>query len=220
MRKSVLACLAGGVCLVVSVAVAEGPTTATVAAGAPAAATAKAAVVFGQPILVTDVGQGNTDKLLEAMLKRAGGFELRSDNMAKAGDLDDVKTLVVGVGASTKGLGAAGLNVADEQARTADLLKAAHEKGIPVIGVHIGGVPRRGELSDGFNRMVFEKSTVFVAWSGGNEDGFFTRLAEETKVPLIVNDDKRGVGDELTKLLKEGFAPAAADAATTGTAKE
>ncbi len=165
-------------------------------------------VSFETPLLITDVGQGNSSRLVEALLKRAGDFEFTSESTAAAEKLEGMKTLIIGVGASSKGLGAAGLNSDEEHERARALLKTAGEQVIPVIGVHIGGLPRRGELSDGFNKLVFENSTVFVAWKGGNEDGFFTELEEETGVPLILTEDKRAVGEKLRMLLTEGYEPA------------
>jgi len=165
-------------------------------------------VQFETPILITDVGQGNSSKLVEALIKRAGDFEYTSESTATADQLEGVKTLIIGVGASSKGLGAAGLNADQEYERAKALLAAAEEKGIPVIGVHIGGLPRRGELSDRFNHQVLEGSSVFVAWQGGNEDGFFTEGAKEAGVPLVIAEGKRDVGSELTKLLTEGHSTA------------
>jgi hypothetical protein len=167
-------------------------------------------LTFKAPMLITDVGQGNSSKLIEALLKRSGDFEFKSDSTAGADALAGVKTLIIGVGASSKGLGAAGLNAEQERERAAALLQAAKQQNIPVIGVHIGGIPRRGELSDGFNRQVLENSSVFVVWQGGNEDKFFTTAAEESKVPLLETDDKRAVGEMLTKLLTDGYDPTAA----------
>lgn len=175
-----------------------------------AAADAGEAIKFEAPLLITDIGQGNSSKLVEALLKRAGDYEFTSDSTAKADMLEGMKTLIVGVGASSKGLGAAGLNADEEYDRGKALLDAAKANNIPVIGVHIGGLPRRGELSDRFNKQVFENSTVFIAWNGGNEDGFFTDLSKETGVPLIVTEDKRAVGTELTTLLTDGYMPKAA----------
>jgi hypothetical protein len=162
-------------------------------------------VTFEAPLLITDIGQGNSSKLIEALLKRSGDFEFKSESTARADALAGVKTLIIGVGASSKGLGAAGLNAEQEYERAKALLQAAEDQKIPVIGVHIGGIPRRGELSDRFNRQVLEKSVVFVAWDGGNEDKFFTTAAEESDVPLLLTNDKRAVGEMLTTLLKEGY---------------
>ncbi len=175
------------------------PAESQVAESQPAAAE-KTAAAFAGPALVTDVGQGNSARLVQVMLKRDGTVEFTADDQAGADALEGVGTLVVGVGASTKGLGAAGLDAETELARGKALLAAAKEKGVGVIGVHIGGAARRGELSDKFVEEVFRASDAFVAWKGGNEDGFLTKLAEETGIRYIEVEGKTDVGAELVGL--------------------
>lgn len=165
---------------------------------------AKEAVTFPQPLLVTDVGQGNNARLIEAILRRAQGVRFETDALAAKDKLEGVGTLVIGVGASTKGLGAAGLDANQEMERTKALVEAAKEKKIPVIGVHIGGTPRRGELSDGFNDVVMRASSAFIVWKEGDEDGFFSRIAKDLEIPLVVTETKPEVGAALLKLLESG----------------
>ena len=52
---------------------------------------------------------------------------------------DDCKTLILAVGGSSKGLGAAGIDADQELARTDALISAAKEKGIIVLALHTGG---------------------------------------------------------------------------------
>jgi hypothetical protein len=183
---------------------------APVQAEAPAATAVptEATPAFSTPLLITDGGQGNNAKLIQAMLRRSPVSADKVDvkEVATEADLDSAKTLVIGVGASTKGLGAAGLDAAQETSRLERLIAAAKEKRVPIVGIHMGGEPRRGELSDGFNRMVFEGSDVFIVWEGGNADGFFTRLAERGTTRLVVVQKKSDVGTELVNLLPEGKA--------------
>ena len=154
------------------------------------------------PILVTDVGQGNTAKLINMLLKRSKVKDYQVEEMAKEENLDGKKSLIVGVGASTKGLGAAGLDLDQEMSRSKKLLDKAKESDISIVGVHIGGIPRRGELSDKLNELVFEYSDLFIVWKGGNEDGFFTKLSEQHKIPLNEVDTKPAVGSALTEIIE------------------
>ena len=180
---------------------------ALVAAGPTAAQTSEDAT-----ILVTDVGQGNNAKIIRMLLKKSGIENVKLVELATIDDLDGIEMLIVGVGASTKGLGAAGLDVEAESQRAAELLTAADEQSIRVVGVHIGGKPRRGEISDSLNELVLNGSDVFVAWSDGNEDGFFTKLVEtrlgdgatEAAVAelLHVVESKRAVGVELKTIIE------------------
>jgi hypothetical protein len=167
---------------------------------------------FKQPVFVTDVGQGNTARLVEVMLRRGGKIQYKSEPLGSAKDLGDAKTLLIGVGGSTKGLGAAGLEAGAETERMKSLIEAARKNDMAIIGVHMGGMPRRGELSDPFNRHVFENSDLFILWEGGNEDGFFTRLNEAKKDasarPLLVSVEKKpDVGQQLENYLAPNAEP-------------
>jgi hypothetical protein len=167
-----------------------------------ARAEAPATVAYENPVLLTDVGQGNNARLISAMLRRSKTVEVEIKELAGADQLDGKKTLIVGVGASTKGLGAAGLDVGQEMRRVDALLAAAKERGIPVIGVHVGGESRRGELSDQFNAQVLRRSDVFIVWKAGDEDGFFTRLARTHEVDLRVVDNRIEIGAIIESLFK------------------
>lgn len=129
-------------------------------------------------VMITDVGQGNNAKIIRLLLKKSGVEGVGFMELANPEDLNGIKVVVVGVGASTKGLGAAGLDVEKELDRAKALLDAARAQSILIIGVHIGGPARRGELSDTLNRAVVLESDHFVVWRDGNQDGFFTELAK------------------------------------------
>ena len=58
------------------------------------------------------------------------------------------KTVLLVLGASSKGLGAAGISAQGEIDRTNLLIAEAKKQGIKIIGLHIGGKSRRGEMSD------------------------------------------------------------------------
>jgi len=175
------------------------------------ASAANAQPVDGSGILVTDVGQGNNAKIIRMLLTKNGVEDVKFVELATPADLEGVEMLIVGVGASTKGLGAAGLNVEAESARATELLQAAKKRSIRIVGVHIGGKPRRGEISDSLNRLVLMASDVFVVWKDGNEDGFFSELAatrlgegasESASAELLrIVDSKRDVGTELMKII-------------------
>ena len=181
---------------------ASAPAAPTAPAEPAAPADSPATMTAELPVLIVDVGQGNNAKLLQAVMRRTGAPEgsYTLKELATEADLEGVKTLVIGVGASTKGLGAAGLDVETESARAAALIEAAKKGGVKVVGIHIGGVARRGELSDTFNALVLKHSDLFVYSTDGNEDGFFTRLAEAEEVPLISVEKKTEVADVLQKL--------------------
>lgn len=161
-------------------------------------------------ILVTDVGQGNNAKITRMLLKKNGIGDITFAEIATPDDLKGISMMIVGVGASTKGLGAAGLDVDAEAQRASTLLEAAKEAGIETVGVHIGGQARRGEISDKLNEIVMNASDIFIVWSEGNEDGYFTALAEaktggdaEAVAQILrVVENKADVGTELKGIIE------------------
>jgi len=50
--------------------------------------------------------------------------------------------------------------------------------------MHIGGMARRGELSDRFIAAVVPASDHLVIVREGNEDGLFTKLSTQSKITL------------------------------------
>jgi len=137
------------------------------------------------PVLVTSSGQSLDGFTAKTLLTRAGvANEYKA--LAKVPDLDKVKTLVIAFGASVKGFGAAGVTADTELARTRDLLAAARERKIRVIGMHIGGAERRTGLSKEIVELVAPASEWLIVWEDGNADGYFTKLAAEKKIPLTL----------------------------------
>ena len=167
---------------------------------APATSAEAATGSVQNPVLLTDVGQGNNAKSIRALLRRSQKVQIEMEELARASHLEGKGTLVIAVGASTKGLGAAGLDIGQEMARLEELLAAAEAANIPVIGVHIGGESRRGELSDVFTTRVVRASKVMIVWDGGNQDGYFTNLAAAHSIDLRIVDNKMAVGSVLESL--------------------
>ena len=105
---------------------------------------------------------------------------------ATSADLGGVKTVVIAVGNSTKGLGAAGISQDQETARAKEFMAAAKKAGVKVICCHIGGATRRGALSDAFADMVLPLSSYILVKEDGNEDGKFTSFAVANNIPITL----------------------------------
>ena len=183
--------------------------------GAAAQAAAPLAPPYPPPYLLTDIGQGNGAKVVRALLKKQG-IAPDMKEMATAADLKGAKTLLVGFGASTKGLGAAGLDAEQEIKRAKELLDAARAAKVPVVAIHLGGTSRRGELSDRFNALVMDSADHAVVWKEGDGDGFFTKKAADRKITLKTVEQKNDAGEALKAILSPGTGAAeAADTATS-----
>jgi len=137
-----------------------------------------------QPALLTSIGQSADVEMAKAIMTRAKlGFTM--DSLLKAQGLAalNAKTLIIVIGGSSKGLGAAGISADAELDRTKALLNEAKKRGMKIIGMHIGGEARRGELSDRFINAAVPFCDYVIVVTEGNGDGIFTKLCG-TKIPL------------------------------------
>jgi hypothetical protein len=159
-------------------------------------------VRFQKPILLTSAGQSVDIKLAGVLLKRLK-IEFDSKPRAVPADLEGIKTLVVVPGYSSKGLGSAGVSRDEEMKRVEELLAAAAKSKIPVLAMHLGGNARRGVQSDDFNAAVVKASDLAIVVAQGDEDGFFTELCREAKVPLKIVE----IIADAMKPLEESFKP-------------
>ena len=141
---------------------------------------------FQGPVLVTSFGQSTDGSMIEQVMKRLKTVAYTYNPTATSADLGGVKTVVIAVGNSTKGLGAAGISQDQETARAKEFMAAAKKSGVKVICCHIGGATRRGALSDAFADMVLPLSSYIVVKEDGNEDGKFTSFAAANNIPITL----------------------------------
>lgn len=142
-------------------------------------------LVLDSPVYLTSVGQSADVSMLDALLKKVEA-DYTFDATAKAEDLEGAKTIIIASGASSKGLGAAGISADDEKARANDILKLAEEQDITIIMAHLGGVPRRGPLSDEFAEMVMDKADAMLVVEDGDDDGKFSSFSKEKNIPITL----------------------------------
>ena len=154
------------------------------AAGAWAQPSALKAPIAARPAFLSTVGQSADIEMVKVLLDRSG--VPHTDNaQAKAGDLapSGAKTLVLVLGGSTKGLGAAGISADAELERARLLIAEAKKLGMTIIGMHVGGEARRGQLSDRFIQAAVPACQYLVVVADGDKDGFISKLAGTT-IPL------------------------------------
>ena len=140
-----------------------------------------------QPILLTSCGQSADYQMVGTLMKNAG-MDYEVSALATSAELGDAKTLVVVVGGSSKGLGAAGIDADGELARADELLAAADEAGLTIIVMHTGGSARRGELSDKFIAPVFEYADYAVVVKDGDSDGMMAGICADKSIPVDLVD--------------------------------
>ena len=161
------------------------PATSEAADGAAAGGEVKGleGPIAESPILLTSVGQSADVEMVKVMMDK-GGLSPETNSLATEADLGDSKTLVLAIGGSSKGLGAAGIDANQELGRVNKLIAAADEKGMTIIALHIGGEARRGDLSDKFVAPSFEKADYAIVVADGNKDGMMTDLASKAGIPM------------------------------------
>jgi len=151
---------------------------------------------FESPVFIASVGQSAGAQQARVLARRAG-LESTFEARPAVEMLEGHKTLLVVLGASTKGLGAAGVDMDAEIAWATALFQQARASGMSIIAMHIEGGTRRGPSSDRINttfaplvdHLIVKGSSPDQEWAeaeeaDGNADGLFTRIAAERGIPI------------------------------------
>ena len=163
-----------------------------------AAASGLKAAEFEQPMLITSIGQSADAQMVKVLAER-NGLKYEYQAAAKPDELGNAKTLIMVIGGSSKGMGAAGVNQAQEEQRAKDLIAKAKEKNIKIIAMHVGGAARRGELTDRFIPLIANVNYLIIV-ADGDKDQAFKKVADG-KIPV---DQPENIAD-VAKYLKGAF---------------
>jgi len=142
-----------------------------------------------KPILLTSIGQSAEASMIKQLCVR-GKIPYELNALAKAEELAGgdkqprYSALVAVVGGSAKGLGAAGINKEQELERSVALLEKARSLRMSIIIMHVGGVERRGELSDAFIRAALPYAGHVILVEAGDQDGLFEQVLAGKKAPI------------------------------------
>ena len=151
---------------------------------------------FESPAFIASVGQSAGAQQARVLAMRAG-LEFTFEARPAPEMLEGHKTLIVVLGASTKGLGAAGVDIDAEIAWATALFEKARESGMSIVAMHIEGGTRRGPSSDRVNttfaplvdHLIVKGASPGQDWAeaeeaNGNADGLFTTIAAENGIPI------------------------------------
>ena len=162
------------------------PAEAAPAEAAPAASGDLPAVTAGScqlPVLLTSVGQSADVDIVATHCKKIK-LDVYQNNTIKAEELTNkYKTIILAVGGSNKGLGAAGIDADQELARTDALIAKAKELGMTVIAMHVGGADRRGTLSDSFIKPAFAAADIAIIVESGDTDNLMHDILAGNNTP-------------------------------------
>ena len=149
----------------------------------------------GEPLLITNAGQGPGGKMARLLIIRSKVVEDWTYNAEPVEeDLNEkpYKTLLVVIGSSAKGLGASGITIDDEIARLDRMIIEAKRLNMQIIAAQIEGKARR-DNTGGPNERSIDAIVPFadhiIIKKDANEDNRFTKIAEENKIPLTIIDD-------------------------------
>lgn len=124
---------------------------------------------FKTPVLLTSGGQSADPQMVKTLLTRENiGFEYVP--LATAENLSGKGSVLIVLGGSSKGLGAAKVSAEQESARIAALLKSAHEQKIPVLAMrHRGQESSRRTFRCRLNKLGAQQADEIVVVTGGDE---------------------------------------------------
>jgi len=163
-----------------------------------------------QPILVTSCGQSPAPTMMKVILQKAG-LTFTIEKTATQAELKSsgAKTLIVTMGASMKGMGAAGISIDDELSRIGALIAEARKMKITVIGAHIEGMKRRAQGADAGDTTdeqsidaVAPLCDALVVFKEGNTDNRFTVIAKNKKIPMFEVEKTLDLIPVLEKIFK------------------
>lgn len=182
-------------------AAAEAPAEETAEEPAAGETAEEGAVTISLPILMTSAGQSADVQMFNAIASRSG-VEATARELVEADDIEvgEYNTLVIVVGGSSKGLGAAGIDAEQEQARVDAIIEKLKDS-VTIVVAHIGGQARRGELSDGFINAVLPYAQYLIVVEEGDSDGLFSNYAAENNIPISICPDIASVGEVFAGLI-------------------
>lgn len=165
------------------------------------------------PVLLTSCGQSPGPERVRFFMNR---LDLEHEFLPQATPADLVArkdagrpfgAVLIVAGASLKGMGAAGVSMPDELARTRALIDEARRLGLTVIGAHVEGMARRaqgaapGDNSDEMSiDAVMPRADFMIVRQDGDEDRRFTILSEGEGVPVIFFEKNMEMGHVLTRV--------------------
>jgi len=175
----------------------------------------------GLPVLITSCGQSPGPITLKVIFKRIKiEFKPKAYEVIELATAEDLKakmetgtpykSLIIVMGASLKGMGAAGISIDDELDRTSKLIEEARRQGITIIGAHIEGMKRRAQgatIGDNTDELsidaVAPNSDLLIIIKEGNTDSRFTIIANEKKIPMIEVEKQLDLLEEFKKIFKK-----------------
>lgn len=143
-----------------------------------------------------------------AMLAKGVGMD-KSKNVTVNTDLKKYpygtpyKAVFITMGASMKGMGAAGIDSDFENKRVEEVVSWFRKQGLFMVGVHVAGEDRRYHyLSEGMIDRVAPYCNLLIIANDSNKDGRFTKISNEKKIQMVLIDTEFDMVDILAEMFK------------------
>jgi hypothetical protein len=166
------------------------------------------------PVLLTSCGQSlgpiNVEVGLKGMTYLYSPFATADTIITLQKKGTPVKSIIIVVGTSLKGMGAAGITIEDEMKRANGLIAECKKQSITVISAHVTGMKNRAtgegvDPSDNTDELSIDAvcplSAVMIVKKEGNPDGRFTIISKNKNIPLLLYEKNA----ELSVVLKNLF---------------
>lgn len=152
------------------------------------------------PVVLTSVGQSADVDIVATHCKKIK-LDVYQNNTIQASELSEkYRAIILAVGGSNKGLGAAGIDADQELARTDALIAKAKELGITIIAMHVGGADRRGTLSDSFIKPAFAAADIAIIVESGDSDNLMHDILAGNNTPTAYVEKSSAARDVLKTL--------------------
>jgi len=168
-------------------------------------------IAIKEPVLITSCGQSPGALKMKVFMKR-DKYDFQYELRATADMLKKNKfnSIIIVTGASLKGMGAAGVSIKDELERVKAIIQEAKKQNIPIIAAHIEGKARRSEGADSGDNsdeisidLVCPQADLIIVRSDGNDDGRFTAIAKDKKIPLKSFEKNLDLAQVLSEIYKK-----------------
>lgn len=137
-----------------------------------------------QPVFVTSLGQSADLLMLTAILGRLD-ITCTSNAMAVPDDLGEARTVILVVGASSKGLAASEMALEDEQARAEKWATALEMGDRQVVVAYLGGSARRDDPTMSLVQLILPSADALLVVSEGDTDHYFKDFAADIGIPYL-----------------------------------
>ncbi len=176
---------------------------ASISAFAETAPADEDALTFTGPYVLTSAGQSADFQMVKTMLNMNKVEDFKEEALLTPENMpEEVGAIIIVIGGSSKGLGAAGIDADQELARLEKVIEYAQENEIDILAMHIGGSARRGELSDKFIEPVIAAAKAAIVVEEANiADQLFDNLSEQYEVPVTYIEKKSDGAAALKEVL-------------------